>query len=228
MFGATVNATPLLATPPVVTTTFPVVAPFGTEVDMLVVLQLVVVAAVPLKVTVPEAPKFVPVMVTGVPTAPEVGFRFVIAGDTVKGEPLLDTPPVVTTTLPVVAPAGTEVEMLVALQLVVVAVVPLNVTVPEAPKLVPVMVTGVPTGPWAGFKLVIFGAGAPTLKFTPLLARPPPVVTTTLPVVALFGTEVEMLVVLQLVVVAVTPLNVTVPGDPKFVPVMVTGVPTGP
>jgi len=52
--GTMVKATPLLATPPTVTTTFPVVAPLGTGTTMLVpdVLQLVGVADVPLKVTV--------------------------------------------------------------------------------------------------------------------------------------------------------------------------------
>ena len=44
----TVKLTPLLATPPTVTTTFPVVAPAGTGATMLVALQLVGVAAVPL------------------------------------------------------------------------------------------------------------------------------------------------------------------------------------
>ena len=47
---------------------------------------------------------------------------------TVKGEPLLDTPLTLTTTFPVVAPVGTEVAMLVALQVVTEAVVPLKVT----------------------------------------------------------------------------------------------------
>jgi hypothetical protein len=50
---------------------------------MLVALQLVAVAAVPLKVTmlVPcVAPKFVPLMVTAVPTAPVFGVRLVILG----------------------------------------------------------------------------------------------------------------------------------------------------
>jgi hypothetical protein len=62
---------------------------------MLVALQLVAVAAVPLKVTmlVPcVAPKFVPLMVTAVLTAPELGVRFVILGAgrvTVKLTPLL-------------------------------------------------------------------------------------------------------------------------------------------
>ena len=47
----TVKVTPLLADPPTVTTTNPVVAPEGTGAAMLVALQLVGVAAVPLKVT---------------------------------------------------------------------------------------------------------------------------------------------------------------------------------
>jgi len=48
----TVKLTPLLATPPTVMTTLPVVAPVGTGTAMLVAPQLVGVAAVPLKVTV--------------------------------------------------------------------------------------------------------------------------------------------------------------------------------
>jgi hypothetical protein len=74
------------------------------------------------------------VIVTAEPTTPEVGFKLVMLGAgtvTVKLTPLLATPPTVTTTLPVVAPAGTEVTILVALQLVTVAIVPLKVTVLE-------------------------------------------------------------------------------------------------
>jgi hypothetical protein len=48
----TVNVNALLATPPTVTTTAPVVAPLGTGTTMLLALQLVGVPAVPLKVTV--------------------------------------------------------------------------------------------------------------------------------------------------------------------------------
>ena len=72
-----------------------------------------------------------PAIVTDVPTRPEVGLMLVIFGTaaTVKGAALLARPPTVTTTLPVVAPAGTGTRMLVVLQLVGVAVVPLNVTV---------------------------------------------------------------------------------------------------
>lgn len=130
----TVNEMPLLATPPTVTKTLPLVAPVGTGATMLVALQLAGVAAVPLKVTVLEpwvAPKFTPVIVTEAPTAPEVGLRLVIAGVvvTVKATPLLAAPPTVTTTLPEVAPDGTGATMLVELQLVGVAAVPLKVTV---------------------------------------------------------------------------------------------------
>src|SRR5437763_1381463 len=160
----TVKFTPLLATPPTVTTTLPVVAPPGTDATMLVALQLLVLAAVASKVTVSVVvPKLVPVMVTAVPTGPVVGFRLVMAGAdevTVKFAPLLAIPPTVTTTLPVVAPLGTDTTMLVALQLAVVAEVPLKVTVPVVPKLVPVMVTAVPTGPEVGFRLVMAGADA--------------------------------------------------------------------
>ncbi len=71
-------------------------------------------------------------IVTEVPTAPDVGLRVVMAGAgvvTVKLTPLLATPPTVTTTFPVVAPVGAGTTMLVALQLVGVPAVPLNVTV---------------------------------------------------------------------------------------------------
>jgi hypothetical protein len=99
---------------------------------MVVALQLVGVAAVPLKVMVLdpwEEPNEVPVIVTESPTAPEVGDRLLIFGPTVKVTPLLADPPTVTMTAPVVAPAGTEATMVVALQLVGVAAVPLKLTV---------------------------------------------------------------------------------------------------
>ena len=61
---------------------------------MLVLLQLVGMAAVPLNLTVLlpcVAPKFVPVMVTAVATKPEVGDRLVMLGGTVTAKltPLL-------------------------------------------------------------------------------------------------------------------------------------------
>jgi hypothetical protein len=206
---------------------------------MLVALQLVGVPAVPLNLTVLVpcvAPKFVPVIVTGVPAGPDVTLRLVMLGAgavTVNVAPLLAVPPTVTTTLPVVAPFGTGTTMLVALQLVGVPAVPLNFTVLVpcvVPKFVPVIVTGVPAGPDVTLRLVMLGAGIVTVNVTPLLAVPP-TVTTTLPVVAPFGTGTTMLVALQLVGVPGVPLNSTVLVPcvaPKFVPVIVTGVLTGP
>ncbi len=76
--GMTVKLIPLLATPPTVTTTFPVVAPAGTGATMLVALQFVGVAVVPLNFTVLipcVAPKFAPVIVTDMPMTPDVGLR---------------------------------------------------------------------------------------------------------------------------------------------------------
>jgi len=82
----------LLACPATVITTLPVVAPLGTGTTMLVSLQLVGVARVPLNVIelVPcDVPKFAPLMVTDVPTGPEVGERLLMLGVTVKVTPLL-------------------------------------------------------------------------------------------------------------------------------------------
>ncbi len=113
------------------------VAPVGTVVLIDVALQLVIVAVVPLNCTVLVPcvePKFVPVIVTAAPTAPDVGDRLVMLGadTTVNDDPLLADPLTVTTTLPVVAPVGTVATIEVAPQLViVVAVVPLNFTVLE-------------------------------------------------------------------------------------------------
>ena len=142
--------------PPTVTTTLPVVAPLGTGTVMLVALQLVGVPVVPLKLTVLVpcvAPKF------GPGDRDRSSYRSGRLTQTCNvrcgnrdGEatPLLATPPTVTTTLPVVAPVGTGTVMLVALQLVGVPAIPLNFTVLVpcvAPKLVPVIVIEVPTGP---------------------------------------------------------------------------------
>src|SRR5262249_19812531 len=111
--------------------------------------------------------KLVPVIVTA--TLPDVGNVAgaipVMVGDdrAVNALPLLATPPTVTTTLPVVAPAGTGTVMLVFDHAVGVPAVPLNVTVlvPGAePKLNPVMMTDVPTAADVSDRLVMFGAVA--------------------------------------------------------------------
>jgi len=130
----TVKLAPLLAVPPTVTTTGPDVAPAGTLAITRVEVQVEAVAETPLKVTVLVPcvePKAVPYNEIESPTAPEVGDRLVMLGGTrtMKVTPLLGTPLTATTTFPVTAPAGTGVTIDVALQLVGVAVVPLNVTV---------------------------------------------------------------------------------------------------
>jgi hypothetical protein len=145
----------------------PVVAPVGTVTFIDDAPQLVTVADVPLNFTVLVPcvdPKFVPVIVTGAPTSPDVGDKLVMLGaaTTVNEEPLLATPLTVTTTLPVVAAVGTVATIDVAPQLaIVVAVVPLNfnVLVPcVVPKFVPVIVTDAPTAPVVGDRLVMLGA----------------------------------------------------------------------
>ena len=153
------------------------VAPLGTGTTIDVALQLVGVALVPLKLTVLVpwvVPKFEPLIVTDIPTTPEDGESPLIAGGwiTVNSDPLLLFPPTITTTLPVVAPVGTGTTIDVALQLVGVALVPLNVTVLVPcvdPKFVPVIVTEVPTGPEVGDKLLMLG-GVVTVNEAPLLA----------------------------------------------------------
>jgi hypothetical protein len=103
-----------------------------------------------LSVAVPVSEIVTPVT-HGPVTVPE-SVQFVVQlANTVKADPLLAVPNTVTITLPVVAPAGTDTVMLVALQaLAAAAAIPLNATmlVPcVAPKLVPVMVIDVPAGP---------------------------------------------------------------------------------
>src|ERR1700691_1200340 len=121
-------------------------------------------------------------MLTAVPTLAEFGLRRamvgVVAPDVdvaiVKPTPLLETPPAVTTTLPEVAPAGTVVMTLVALQPLTAAAVPVKVTVPTTfPKLIPVIVAWVPAEPDVGLRLEMVGAGKVTLKATPALETPP-------------------------------------------------------
>src|SRR5207302_5302836 len=92
----TVQLPPSLPTAPSVTRAFPAVAPVGTGATMLVALQLVGVAAVPLNVTVLVpcvAPKLAPVIVTGVPRTPDVGLRLVmLAGEGFPPPPGLELP----------------------------------------------------------------------------------------------------------------------------------------
>lgn len=99
------------------------------------------------------------------------------------------------------------------------------------PKFVPVMVTDVPLGPVNGDRLEIVGVGN-TLKTAPLLGLPETVITTfTFPVLVPAGTGTTICESLQLAGVPTVPLKVTVLDPfvaPKYVPLIVTSVPTGP
>jgi hypothetical protein len=233
----TLNVALVTVCPATTTEIAPVDAPIGTGTTIFVSFQLVGIAGVPLKLTVLvpwAAPKFAPVIVTIAPTTPEVGEIELIDGGarTVKFTPVLAKPLTVTTTLPVVAPVGTDTTICPSLQLAGVADVPLKLTVLVpwvVPKLVPVIVTAVPTGPALG-EIVLTDGGARTVKLTPLPAAPF-AVTTTFPVVAPLGTGITICVSLQLVGAATKPLNATVlafRAAPNPVPVIETDVPIAP
>jgi hypothetical protein len=131
----------------------------------------------------------------------------------------------------VVAPDGTVVTISVLVELVTVAVTPLNLTTSLASavsKPVPVMVTFVPMEPLAGEKLVIEGV---TVKSDDDVAVRLPTVTLIGPVVAPDGTVATISVLVALVTVAEVPLNATellAAVVLKFAPVMVTDVPAVP
>jgi len=118
-------------TPPTVTEIFPEVAPVGTTVVILVVVDAVTLAITPLNLTTLFAGtllKLVPVNMTIVPGAPLVGLKLLITGvGTVKLVALVPVIPfTVTEIFPVVAPNGTEVVIVVAVDAVTTLDVPLN------------------------------------------------------------------------------------------------------
>src|SRR6266403_958206 len=113
-------------------------------------------ALTPLNVTAVAPVKSAPLIVTVVPTGPMVGAKIVIVGGfTTVNAPLLVAVSEVTAKL---APR------------------PLNATAVALVKLVPLMVTLVPTGPLVGAKIVIVG-GLSTVNELVLVAVPPGVVT---------------------------------------------------
>src|ERR1019366_9392711 len=111
-----VDALVALAAPNTITTTLPVpVAADGTVTVILVGPQLVAVAVNPLTVTVPDTsacdvPKFVPVMVIGVPTGPEFPLSdWMVGGEASTDKKATAVPPVppsLEVTLPVVLVIG--------------------------------------------------------------------------------------------------------------------------
>jgi hypothetical protein len=111
------------------------------------------------------------------------------------------------------------------------ALTPLNFTAVAPVKFVPLICTPVPTGPAAGVKLVMvggLGGVAVTVKAPGLVAVPAAVVTLTDPVVAPPGTVAWMVVSEVTEKAAFVPLKVTAVAPVKFVPAIVTLVPTGP
>ena len=83
---------------------------------------------------------------------------------TVNDTPLLDNPPAFTTTIPVVAPAGTLATIpFVAHEVVTAETLP-NITAFApcvAPKLIPAIVTDEPTLPLVGESDTMYGVGDP-------------------------------------------------------------------
>jgi len=209
-----------------------VLAPAGTGAVMELTLQLIGVTALPLNVTVPEPrldPNPVPVTTTSVPTVPADGERVAMVGTTVKFTALLTIPPTVTSRFPLVAAVGTGTMIDPALQLVDVAMAPLNVTRPALcvdPKFVPVIVTTVPTFADDVDTPEMFGVGR-TVN-TAVLLDSELVVTTTFPALAPPGTRTEITVGLQEIATAWIPSNVTTPAEPKLPPFTATLVPAGP
>src|SRR5699024_3202463 len=133
--SVTVNVGPSAVWLPTCTFTAPVVAPLGTFTTNLVVEALLMVAFVPLKVTVFSdlvELKLVPVIVTLVPVGPTLGLMPLMvscslgSGVTVKESSVAVCPFAVTFTGPLVAPCGTVTTSLVVEALLIVALVPLN------------------------------------------------------------------------------------------------------
>ena len=126
----------------------PVTAPVGTVAVTFVSEFTVKLAFMPPKATLVVCFRLMPVMVTGVPTEPLVGEKFVICGITRNNLLLLSMPLEVTTvTKPVVAPLGTVADRKVLVFIEGVARVPLKEMVVAAVKPCPRNATVLPTLP---------------------------------------------------------------------------------
>jgi hypothetical protein len=227
---STVNVVALEAEPPaVVTAIVPVVPPAGTRVEICVEESTAIGSdAVPLNLTAVTPEKPVPKTVTVSPTAPLVGLNDVMVGVT-ENFPLLVAVPsgVVTETVPVPASAGTVAVIFVEEFTVNGAEMPPNFTAVAPAKLLPSIVTEVPTGPFLGLNEPILGAPV-TVKFDELVAVPDGVVTAIGPVVAPLGTVAVIFVPELTVKVADVPWNFTAVAPVKLVPSIVTEVPGAP
>jgi hypothetical protein len=211
--GSTEKLDPLLIVIPfTVIKIGPELAPIGTLVAILDVVEDDTVAAVPLNDTMGVVIKFVPEIFTGVPTAPLKGVNPVIVGvlSTVKFEPLvIVTPFTVMEIGPVNAFAGTVVVMVVVDDEFTLANIPLNVTEGAVLKFVPVRVTIAPSEPLDGLNPVKVGV-AKTTKLAVLTMVTPLTVTEIFPDVAPAGTVAVILLVVEAVTTAVVLLNFTI------------------
>jgi hypothetical protein len=228
-----VNVAPVAVPTGFTTVIGPVVAPAGTVVEICVSDTTVNTAFNPLNRTAVTPLKFVPVIVTTDPAGPIVGENEEITGKpTMKLFVLVPVPNAVVTLIrPDVAPVGTVAVICVGVgRPTDVAFVLLKRTWVAPQRFVPVIVTSVvPAVPNVGLNPVTVGAPA-CVTSNALVALPSPLVTWTLPSVALHGTLVEIVVAPTIVNAAATPLNVTdvTFGLLKFVPVIVTVVPGAP
>jgi hypothetical protein len=236
-----VKTAELVAVPvELVTEIFPVVAPLGTVAVIFVDETTVNEAETPANFTLVAPVKFLPLIVTNVPTGPLVGENDEIVGlavvVTVNEVSLVSVPPgVVTAILPVEAPDGTVAVILVDELTVNEAETPANLTdvvvKPVPLKFDPVIVTDVPTGPLVGENDETTGAGTVvviTVKSDELVAVPSGVVTLMRPVVAPEGTWEVIFPHPFTVKVAWVPLNLTAVASLSAVPWIVTVVPTLP
>ena len=116
-------------------------------------------------------------------------------------------PEVAIAIFPVFAPVGTVAVTCVSeFTTKVVALTPPKLTLVVCVRLTPVIVTGVPTGPLGGVKLLIDGV---TRKFILLFRFPLGIATVTTPVVAPAGTVAVRNVSETILIVATVPLNET-------------------
>jgi len=223
----------VIVTPLTVTAIGPEEVPVGTEVVMLVVVAADTTAETPLKVTElfeGVELKFVPVMITVAPIAPDIGEKPVMVGvgNTLKLFALTMVKPlVVTEILPFVAPAGTIVVMLLAVEEVTRAATPLKNTSGVEPKFVPEIITVAPMAALAGLKLLMVGVDN-TVKLSTLVTVTPFTSMDIGPVAAPGGTRVSTLDAVAEVMVADTPVKERDGEEMKLEPETFTTVPTAP
>ena len=173
-----------------------------------------------------------PVSTTTVPAGPAAGENEVITGAGITVKLVVEAAilmGVVTLMGPVVAPVGTVAVIWVAEFTVNTgATVPLKRTCVVPVRSVPVMTTTVPTGPVMGAKLVMVG-GVPTVNGVAEVVVPPGVVTLIEPVVTPRG-ALTVICVAEFTTKtgAAVPLKTTAVAPVRFVPVIVTTVPSRP